>query len=92
LVSRKLRIDIPLGLHLRPVSVLCNKALDFNSKILISIGEKTVNAKSALGVLSACVREGDEIELICEGTDENEALEILSQMIKDGLGDEFVKK
>ncbi len=92
MVSRKLRIDIPLGIHLRPAGTLCNKAIDFKSMVSIRIGEKTVNAKSVLGVLSACVRYGDEIELICEGSDENEALKILCQMIEDGLGDEFVKK
>lgn len=90
MVSTRLRIDIPLGLHLRPISVLCNRAIDFSSKITIRIGDKEVNAKSVLGVLSACVKFGDEIELVCEGTDEKEALNTLSMMIQDGLGDELI--
>ncbi len=92
MVSSKIRIDIPNGLHLRPISVLCNRAIDYNSKITIKAGDKTVNAKSVLGVLSACVKFGDEIELVCEGQDEREALETISQMIQDGLGDELIKK
>lgn len=92
MVSTKLRIDIPTGLHLRPISVLCNRAIDFSSKITIKTGDKSVNAKSVLGVLSACVKFGDEIELVCEGTDENSALETISQMIRNGLGDELIKK
>lgn len=91
MVSMKLRIDIPLGLHLRPISVLCNRAIDFSSKITIRIGSKAVNAKSVLGVLSACVRFGDELELVCEGPDEREALDTLSKMIQDGLGDELIQ-
>ena len=87
MVSSKLIINIPLGLHLRPISVLCNRSIDFKSTITIRIGDKSVNAKSVLGVLSACVKQGDEIELICEGTDEKEAHDILSNMIQDGLGD-----
>lgn len=92
MVSKKLMIQIPAGLHLRPISVLCNRAIEFNSKITIKAGSKTINAKSVLGVLSACVKQGDEIELICEGPDEEEALEVLSNAILGGLGDEFIKK
>ena len=92
MVSTKILIDIPAGLHLRPISVLCNRAIDFKSTVTIQLGEKSVNAKSVLGVLSACVKHGDEIDLICEGPDEAEALNVLGNMIKCGLGDEFIKK
>ncbi|MBH1940373.1 HPr family phosphocarrier protein [Mobilitalea sibirica] len=92
MVSKKIVIRIPAGLHLRPISVLCNRAIDYKSNISIKLEEKTVNAKSVLGVLSACVKYEDEIELICEGPDEEEALEVLSDMIQKGLGDEFIKK
>lgn len=92
MVSNKLIINIPAGLHLRPISVLCNRAIDFQATVIIKIAEKSVNAKSMLGVLSACVKHGDEIELVCEGPDEVEALTVLSNMIQCGLGDEFIKK
>lgn len=92
MVSKKIIINIPAGLHLRPISVLCNRAIDFKSTVTIRLGDKSVNAKSVLGVLSACVKHGDEIELICEGSDEAEALTVLSDMITGGLGDEFIKK
>lgn len=92
MISNHIIIDIPAGLHLRPISVLCNRSIEFTSTVTIKIGDKSVNAKSVLGVLSACVKQGDEIELICDGPDEAEALEVLTDMIKDGLGDEFIKK
>ncbi len=92
MVSTKLKIINPAGLHLRPISVLCNRTIDYKSTITIRMGNKSVNAKSVLGVLSACVKSGDEIELICEGPDESEALEVIGNMIKNGLGDEFIKK
>ena len=92
MVSEKIIVDIPAGLHLRPISVLCNHAIDYQSNITINSGTKSVNAKSLIGVLSACVRRGDEIELVCEGPDEVQALTVLSNLIKSGLGDEFRKK
>ena len=89
MVSSKIMIKNPLGLHLRPASVLCQEALKFESHITFKHKDSIANAKSVLGVLGACVKSGDEIELICEGKDEQSALEKLLKEIENGLGDEF---
>ena len=49
--------------------------------------ENTANAKSVLSVLGACIKSGDEIELVCEGEDEQEALAALVHAIENGLGE-----
>lgn len=92
MVSKKIVIDIPAGLHLRPVSILCNRSIEYNSSVMIKKNDKSVNAKSVLGILSAGVKCGDEIELICDGPDEEEALETLTKIIREGLGDKIIKK
>jgi len=38
-------------------------------------------------VLGACIKSGDEIELMCEGEDEEEALKAIVEAIEDGLGE-----
>lgn len=75
------------GLHLRPAGVLCNKAILYKSKIQFRHGDTTANAKSVLSVLGACIKCGDEIEFICEGEDEQEALASMIQVVSDGLGE-----
>jgi phosphocarrier protein len=45
------------------------------------------NAKSVLSVLGACIKAGNEIRLICEGEDEQEALPALVAYIESGLGE-----
>ena len=47
----------------------------------------TANAKSVLSVLGACIKSGDEIELVCEGEDEKEALTSIVTAIENGLGE-----
>ena len=47
----------------------------------------TANAKSVLSVLGACIKSGDEIQIICEGDDEEQALAAMVQLVKDGLGE-----
>ena len=37
--------------------------------------------------MAACIRCGSEIELVCDGADESEALAEATQLIEGGLGD-----
>lgn len=87
MVSQKVMIQNPTGLHLRPAGILCKAAMEYKSKVTFQYRDHTSNAKSVLSVLGACVKSGDEILLICEGEDEKEALEALITLIKNGLGD-----
>ena len=61
--------------------------MEFNSLITFTFRGNTANAKSVLSVLGACIKSGDEIEIICEGADEDEALSTMVKVIEDGLGE-----
>lgn len=87
MVSKKVTVNNPTGLHLRPAGIFCNVAVKFDCKILFQHDATTANAKSVLSVLGACIKKGDEIELICEGPDEEEALAAMVQAVEDGLGE-----
>ena len=91
MVSGKTKIKNPTGLHLRPAGLFCKTAMQFASKITVRKQarneEITANAKSVLSVLGACIKSGDEIEVICEGSDETAALAEMIRIIEDGLGE-----
>ena len=87
MVTQKTTIKNPTGLHLRPAGLFCKTAVQFKSRITFQYRDTTANAKSVLSVLGACIKRGEEIELICEGEDENEALEAMVKIIEDGLGE-----
>ena len=87
MVKTKVTIKNPTGLHLRPAGLFCQTAASFKSKISFMGQKAGGNAKSVLSVLGARIKMGDEIELICEGEDEEEALEKMIQIIADGLGE-----
>ena len=87
MVTRKTPIKNTTGLHLRPAGIFCKTAVQFKSKITFQYGNATANAKSVLSVLGACIKRGDEIELFCEGEDEEEAMAAMLQIIDDGLGE-----
>ena len=87
MVSKTTVIKNPSGLHLRPAGVLCKEALRYKSKISFKVRTTTANAKSVLSVLGACVKSGDEIEFVCEGPDEKEALVAMVGIVEAGLGE-----
>lgn len=88
MVKDKVVVYNPSGLHLRPASILCREAMRFKSMISFRTENGIANAKSVLSVLGAGVQCGDEIELICEGVDELEALKSLTEEIQNGLKEE----
>ena len=88
MVSQKVKIINPTGLHLRPAGILCKEAMLFKAKVTFLYNRDNIaNAKSVLSVLGACVKYGDEIELMCEGEDEDEALAYLVAAVENGLGE-----
>lgn len=87
MVSKNIKIKNPTGLHLRPAGILCKEAMTYKSLVTFNYRGNIANAKSVLSVLGACIKSGDEIELICEGEDEETALHSLVAIIEDGLGE-----
>ena len=91
MVSEKVIIRNQKGLHLKPAGYLCQEALLYESLITMKTGNKEVNAKSGLGVLSACIKHNQEVEIICNGSDENDALQHMIGVIKKGLGEDITE-
>lgn len=87
MISRKVTVVNPTGLHLRPAGNLCKEAMKFKSNISFTFNGGSANAKSVLSVLGACVKCGNQIELFCDGSDEEEAMEALVTAIESGLGE-----
>ena len=76
-----------IGLHAKPASFFTQKALSYRCSIWVEKGERKVNAKSLLGVLSMGIAKGMTITLIADGQDEELALQGLQELINSGLSE-----
>ena len=85
MVKGIIKINCPSGLHMRPVGVLCKKAMIYRSKVEFNYKSSEVNVKRVLSVLGACICAGEEVELVCDGPDEQEAYAYLSDLIENHL-------
>lgn len=78
----------PVGLHARPAALFVRVANKFASNISIcnlSTTSKWANAKSILGLLTCGVKQGDQIEIKADGSDENIAVETLEKLVRSNF-------
>ena len=87
MVSAQTKIINPQGMHMRPAQVLVSALAPFKCDINIIFNGKSVNAKSILNLMTACIKTGSVIEVCCDGEDEAEALKTVVELVESGLGD-----
>lgn len=87
MVSAKTKVINPQGLHMRPAQLFVTTMTPFKCNVTIIFGEKTINAKSIMNLMAACIKQGSEIEIRCEGEQEAEALKAAVELVETGLGD-----
>lgn len=75
------------GLHARPASELAKIAAKYKSEIFMTIGEKRINAKSILAIMSAGIKGNTEIELECDGEDEEAAIKEIVEGFNNNFGE-----
>ncbi|HOB37171.1 MAG TPA: HPr family phosphocarrier protein [Candidatus Avimonas sp.] len=76
-----------VGLHARPATFFIQKANEFKSSIWVEKGDRRVNAKSLLGVLSLGITGGTGIRIIADGVDEVDAVDSLVSLVESGFSD-----
>lgn len=87
MVSKKVVITNPSGIHARPASVLALAAGRCRSNVVMIYGEKEIQIKSVLNIMAAAVKTGSEVEVRCTGATEEEDLKTIVELIESGLGE-----
>ncbi len=81
MISENILVGNPTGLHTRPAKNVVAEAKKFESSIKIKYRNKEADAKSLLKIMKLGVSSNDEIELECDGADEEAALKAVSECI-----------
>ncbi|MGI5908452.1 MAG: HPr family phosphocarrier protein [Christensenellales bacterium] len=87
MVSEQVKIINPTGLHARPASVFVKAANGFRSDVAVISGDKRINAKSIVKVMSTALKQGTDIVIEASGEDEAEAVRALVDLVKGGFGE-----
>ena len=72
--KKEIVIQLSNGLEARPVAMLVQVASQFDSEIHVIIGQRTVNAKSIMGMMTLGLAAGEKIIVTSDGADEEKAV------------------
>ncbi|MBM4115119.1 MAG: HPr family phosphocarrier protein [Phycisphaerae bacterium] len=72
-----------LGLHARPAMSFVQTAMGFSCTVTVrrTDGDETVDGKSIMQMLLVAGTAGTELEITCDGTDEDAAMAALLRLI-----------
>lgn len=65
----------------RPIAMLVQTANRYDSSVYIDVQSKHVNAKSIMGMMSLALKNGEEVTIVTDGTDEEEALKGVGEFL-----------
>ncbi len=86
-LERKVPLLHKTGLHLRAAGCLAEAAGKFSSDVRLTVGGRTVNAKSVLEILTLGAGPGVELHLQAEGEDAEPALCALETLIRENFNE-----
>ncbi len=85
--KEKVILQNETGLHARPAGELAKLAATFKSDINLNVNGKTVSAKSILGIMSLGIKASTEIEIECDGEDEEIAMKEILKAFDNKFGE-----
>ena len=87
MVSKKVTLTNGQGFHMRPAGVFANAMSKYSCDVTIKFNGNDINGKSLMNIIAACIKCGSEVEICCDGADENDALKTAVDLVESGLGE-----
>ena len=73
------------GIHARPAGLVVAEAKKYASNVTIENKGKSADLKRIFGVMSLCVKCGEEVLIKVEGADEEAAAPAIEKVFKENL-------
>lgn len=81
MLQERVIIKLNGGLHARAAALFVKKANSYNCDVYIEKGDKRINAKSIMGIMSLVINKDSEITIITDGNDEKKAVDNLKDYV-----------
>ncbi len=85
MLKKKLIISNDKGLHARAASAFAQVAANYDTKIVVQKGSEFASGTSILGLMMLGATKDSEITLTCDGTDEEEVMNELVNLVEQGF-------
>ncbi len=81
MISKDVKVEIKEGLNGGTVALFIQEASQFDSSIYLQYGNRKINAKSIMGMMTLNVAQGEEISVSADGADETKALSSIEKYL-----------
>jgi phosphotransferase system HPr (HPr) family protein len=81
MIRKTVKIANELGLHARPAAIFVKACSKYRSDVFLEKSDFKVNAKSIMGIMAMGISEGDEIDIIIDGPDEETAMKEILELL-----------
>ena len=85
MISKEVVVQCESGLHNRQATYFVQKANEFDSDIWLESGNRKINAKSLLGIMSMGLVTGAAVTVCASGSDEESAVSALEALLQRDL-------
>ena len=87
MVKKEFKIKNRQGIHMRPANEFASAMGEFICEVTVVCGDNEINGKSLMNMIAAGIRGGSTVEVVCDGEDEEKALEKAGELINSGFGE-----
>ena len=85
--ERVVLVTNQLGMHARAAARFVKTAARYEAVVTVTRGETTIDGKSILGLLFLAAAKGSRLRIHTSGREAGPALEALTRLVRDGIGD-----
>ncbi|MBO5952675.1 MAG: HPr family phosphocarrier protein [Oscillospiraceae bacterium] len=80
--NKEVTVRCESGLHNKQATYFVQRANEFDCSVWLESGNRKMNAKSLLGIMSLGIVTGTTVNLIASGTDAEEAVAALEALLQ----------
>ena len=83
MITQEITLKNEEGLHARPATEIAKNATQYTCSIELDVKGNKYNAKSVLNIMSAGITNSTQVTVICNGIDEQKALQGIVQTFEE---------
>ena len=88
MTTRSVTVVNQLGMHARAAARFVHLATRFEAHIRVGRNSKVMDGKSIMGILLLAAARGTTITISADGSDEEAAVDALTQLVESGFGED----
>ena len=86
MVTKKVTDVNEQGVHMRPAGVIAKVVKEHpECEVTLIANGKEVKAKAPMQIMAACMKRGCEVEIVCNGADEQAVVDEIAALFESGF-------